>query len=93
MGALNLNDFCRHNADDKYAISCAVENVKRKKAFVQLALMGDDARQIKENMFPLDLALKTCVYPLWANIKILSGYLIQTELDTFSLNHKHALGD
>ena len=94
MGALSLNDFCRHHADDKYAISCAAENVKRKKAFVQLATMGDDARQIQENMFPLDLALKTgTVYPFWANIKVLSGYLIQTELDTYSLNHKRALGD
>ena len=83
MGALSLNDFCRHNADDKYAISCAAENVKRKQAFVQLATMGEDARQIQEHMFPLDLTLKTgAVYPFWANIKILAGYLVQSELDT-----------
>ena len=61
----------------------------REETFVNLCLMGENAEKIRNHVFPIALALKTCVYPLSFNIKLLAGYLIQTELDIYTFRHEH----
>ena len=89
IGARSLNEFCRDHPEDPVAVQCALENFIREEVFVNLCLMGDNAEKVRNHVFPVALALKTCVYPLSFNIKLLAGYLIQTELDTYTLRHEH----